>query len=85
MGRARHYATPAARQTAYRHRLRDTTVLMDRQTLEQLDTRFARLQETVAPLARRGDPLAQRLFRTDLVTLLTLLTEWFQEQEALGH
>lgn len=84
MGRPRQYATPAERQAAYRHRLQDTTVLVDRQTLEQLDTRLALLQEAVAPLARRGDPLAQRVSRTSLVTLLDILTEWFQEQEALG-
>lgn len=84
MGRLRQYATHAERQVAYRHRLQDTTVLMDRIWVEQLDRQMAQLQEAAAPLARRGDALAQRLFRADLVNLLTLLTEWFQEQESLG-
>lgn len=84
MGRPRQHATPAARQAAYRHRLQDTTVLVDRQTLEQLDTRLAQLQEAAAPVARRGDPLAQRVARSSLVTLLDTLTDWFLEQESIS-
>ena len=81
MGRPRHYATPAARQAAYRQRLHVAAVLVDRTLGEQLDTRMAHLQDALAPVARGGDPLAQRLSRTNLLTLLDVLTEWFLIQQ----
>jgi hypothetical protein len=81
MGRPRHYATPAARQAAYRQRLYAAAVLVDRTLVEQLDTRLAHLQDALAPLAREGDPLAQRLSRTNLLTLLDVLTAWFLTQQ----
>ncbi len=77
MGRPRHYATPAARQAAYRQRLHAAAILVDRDLVEQLDTRMAHLQDALAPVAREGDPLAQRLSRTNLLTLLDVLTAWF--------
>jgi hypothetical protein len=77
MGRPRHYTTPAARQAAYRQRLHAAAVLVDRTRVEQLDTRMAHLQDVLVPVARAGNPLAQRLIRTNLVTLLDVLTEWF--------
>lgn len=81
MGRPRQYPTPAARQAAYRQRLHATAVLVDRTLVEQLDTRLAHLQAAVAPIAHRGDLLAQRLNRTNLVTLLEVLTDWFLAQQ----
>ena len=81
MGRPRQYPTPAARQAAYRQRVHDTAILVDRPLVEQLDTRMAHLQDALAPVAREGDPLAQRLSRTNLLTLLDVLTEWFLTQQ----
>lgn len=82
MGRPRQHATPAARQAACRQRQRETTVVVDRQMLEQVETGWQQFQAAVAPLARSGDLLASQLYRTNLVTGLEMLTGWFRQRAA---
>ena len=82
MGRPQQYATPAARQAACRPRRRATTVVVDRRELDQIALGWHQCQEAVAPLARRGDPLAARLYRASLGSGLAVLAAWFRDQAA---
>ena len=43
MGRAKYYASPAARQAAYRERLHAEMVLVNRRSLAQWEERITRL------------------------------------------
>lgn len=61
MGRPKCYASPAARQAAYRQRLEAEMVLVNRQYLAQWDDRLTRLVDAIAQAAQAGDPLARQV------------------------
>lgn len=60
MGRPKCYASPAARQAAYRERLHAEMVLGNRRALAQWEERVSRLLEAIAAAAHGGDALASR-------------------------
>jgi hypothetical protein len=82
MPRPRTHASPAAKQAAYRTRLRDTTTRVDRAALDHLHTKLETLQEVIHAAARQGDPLAQRCRAGSTDTTLDTLITAFQERPA---
>lgn len=82
MGRPRQYATPAERQAACRRRRRAAVIAVDRPVFEQIEAGWVSVQDALAPLARRGDPLAVQLWRAPITAGLARLAAWFQAQAA---
>lgn len=80
MGRWKYYATAAARQAAYRRRLREETLVVDRHNLECLDRRLARLHEAITMAMGQGDPLARRVRCASVDSTLDKLTAVFLER-----
>ena len=83
MGRPKCYASPAARQAAYRQRLAAEMVRVNRRALTQMEERIARLLAAMAQAAHRGDPLARQLHRAHQDTTLDNLIDWFTTRGAL--
>ena len=80
MGRRKYYATAAERQAAYRRRLRDETLVVDRHSLECLDQRLARLHDAITTAMVHGDALARRVRGASVDRTLDQLTELFLER-----
>lgn len=78
MGRHKQHATAAARQAAYRQRLRAETVRVDRQALTRLEARLDRLYDAIRHAARQGDPCACHVFHAHQETTLEELCVWFE-------
>ena len=80
MGREKYYASPAARQAAYRERLHAEMVLVNRRSLAQLEERITRLQDAIAEAAQAGDPLANQVTRPHQDETLDALITWFTQR-----
>ena len=61
MGRRKCYASPAARQTAYRERLHAEMVLVNRHSLAQWEERITSLLDAIAHAADAGDTMARQV------------------------
>ena len=98
MGRPKCYASPAARQAAYRERLHAEMVLVNRHSLAQWEERVTRLLDAIAAAAHAGDPLARQVARPHHDETLDALITWFTQhaqasempvttpaRSALGH
>jgi phage baseplate assembly protein W len=77
MGRPKRYATPAARQAAYRQRVAQEMVTVNRAALERWEARLARLLAAIAHAAHAGDPVAGQVHRTHETETLEYLIAWF--------
>lgn len=77
MGRPKCYASPAARQAAYRERLHVEMVLVNRHALAQWEERITHLLDAIAAAAHAGDPLANQLMRPHHDETLDALITWF--------
>jgi hypothetical protein len=80
MGRPKSYASPAARQAAYRERLNAEMVLVNRQALAHWEERVTRLLDAIAKAARAGDPLACQVRQADRGDTLDALITWFTQR-----
>ena len=80
MGRQKYYATAAERQAAYRRRLREETLVVDRHSLECLEQRLARLHDAITTAMVQGDTLARRVRCVSVDSTLDKLTELFLER-----
>ena len=80
MGRRKYYATAAERQAAYRRRLQEETLVVDRHSLERLDQRLARLHDAITTAMVQGDALARRVRCASVDSTLDKLTELFLER-----
>jgi hypothetical protein len=80
MGRPKSYASPAARQAAYRERLNAEMVLVNRQALAQWEERITRLLDAITAAARAGDPLACQVRQTERGETLDALITWFTQR-----
>jgi hypothetical protein len=78
MGRPRQYANAAERQRAYRQRLEEEMVRVNRRDLERLETRLDRLNHAVRNAARAGDPIAQLYSEPSIDGMLFKMTEYFE-------
>jgi len=80
MGRPKQYATPAARQAAYRQRWQAEMVAVNRMSLEAWEARLSRLCAAIVQAANAGDLLACHLRRTHEADMIDTLTEWFAKR-----
>jgi outer membrane protein TolC len=78
MARPRKYQSDAQRAAAYRKRLAERTVRVDRRTWEQLQQRLDRLQAAVEEAARSGDLAAENCYCEGIGGTLDLLAEHFE-------
>jgi len=84
MGRPKCYASPAARQAAYRDRLHAEMVLVNRHSLAQWEERITRLQDAIAHAADEGDTLASQVARPHRDETLDALIAWFTQCAQAG-
>lgn len=85
MGRPKVYATRAAQQAAYRQRLQQEMVVVNRAAFTQWDTRLTALLTAIRTAAQAGDPLAQRLAHNSEAGMMNNLTTWFVERGKGEH
>jgi hypothetical protein len=78
MGRPRKYQSDAERAAAYRRRLAQRTVRVDRHEWEQLTQRLARLHLAVEEAARSGDLVAEGAYCDRIGGTLEMLAEHFE-------
>lgn len=84
MGRRKCYATPADRQAAYRRRLQQETVLVDRKRLAQQEATLQALHAAILSAKRAGHRLAQQVGSASSETTVEALTAWFTAQGEEG-
>ena len=77
-GRPRLYDTKAEKMRAYRQRLQNTTLLVDRWGFEQTDLLLKRLMDTVHQAQSQGHPLARSLQTKSRFDLLESLIRLFE-------
>ncbi len=80
MARPQQHTNAAARQAAYRARMKTTTVVVDRRALEHLHTKLETLQRVISDSARDGDPLARRCAAASVDTMLDKLIVAFGQK-----
>ncbi len=84
-GRPRKYADHAARQAAYRRRIDEQAVSVDRQAHEQLAAALSDLRQAVTAAAKRGDPVAQAALWTGDADMIDALAAFFTGRAAGGR
>lgn len=77
MSRPRLYNSSAEKQAAYRRRLSEETLLVDRRAIERLEQRLERLRDAVLCAADREDPLARKCVGGSTDTVVEKLTALF--------
>lgn len=78
MARPKQYSSSPARQAAYRKRLKQSTVVVDRGALERLEAKLETLQQAVQDAAAEGDTLASACAASSADTTLDKLIVAFQ-------
>jgi hypothetical protein len=84
MGRPKRYPTPAARQAAYRQRLAQEMVPVNRASLAQWEDRLAALLTAIRAAARAHEPLACAINQSSDTGILDNLTAWFSQHGKEG-
>jgi hypothetical protein len=84
MGRPRQYANAAERQRAYRERLGEETVRVNRRALERLEARVEGLYRAVQGASRAGDSLAAAWNEGSEEGMLARMTSYFEGKIAEG-
>jgi hypothetical protein len=79
MARQKQYATPAARQAAYRQRMKDTTLWVNRIPFQRMEEATQTLYQVVHRAATREHPLATDLDRASPLDTLEALVEWMTD------
>lgn len=82
MGRAKVYPDAAAKQRAYRARLAEEMVLVNRRRWAALEGRVNRLADAVSGARSAGCPMAREIRGAATDTILDSLTGWFEGQAA---
>jgi len=80
MGRPKCYDTPAARQAAYRQRLAQEMMPVNRASFTQWDDRLTALLTAIRAAARVHDPLAGTMDHPSAARTVENLTAWFQQR-----
>lgn len=76
MGRKRQYATATERQAAYRRRMKETTIWVDRAPFERMALALDVLYEATWQARKHGNLLAQQLYRSTPVETLETTVSW---------
>jgi hypothetical protein len=85
MGRPRKYASDAERQRAWRRRLDEEMVRVNRADLERWEARLRRLQEAVKAAAKVGDETAQVCQSGAVEGVLEQLIGHFEQRARAGQ
>jgi hypothetical protein len=85
MGRPRQYGSAAERQRAYRERLDEEMVRVNRRGLERLEAQLEQLNEAVQAASRAGDAMAQACMAGSVDTMLAKMTSYFEARAAGGE
>jgi hypothetical protein len=80
MARPKLYSSAAEKQNAYRRRLREEKVIVDRGTILALYHRLEELREAILKASDRGDAFAHRCAASSVDTMLGKLTVAFNQQ-----
>jgi|GEM_PF-2904030 len=80
MSRPRQYATARERQAAYRRRMRETTLWVNREAFARLVTAAGELHAVLFRAACRGNALAQVVYRTTETDTLEALLQWMNQR-----
>lgn len=80
MSRPRHYATHAARQAAYRHRMHETTIWVNRAPFARMDQAVETLYQALRHAATHDHRLAHRLLQTTPLDTLEAVVAWVTAQ-----
>lgn len=80
MGRPQCYPSPAARQAAYRRRLAQEMVLVNRASLTQWEARLTTLITAIRAAANANDALASDLIHPTEIGTLDNLIDWFTQR-----
>lgn len=83
MGRPKVYADAAAKQRAYRARLAEEMMPVNRRRWAALEGRVSRLAEALDRARLAGCPVARQIRGSATETALDGLIEWFEAQAAL--
>ena len=84
MGRPRQYANAAERQRAYRARLEEEMVRVNRRQWERMEMRLDRLERAVRAASRAGDSLAQAWNEGSVEGMVVRMTSYFEGKVASG-
>lgn len=84
MSRPKQYPSAAARQAAYRARMKATTAWVNRAPFEQAQAALERLHQAISRGVRQGDPVAQTLYRPSPEALVMAVADWFTARYAPG-
>lgn len=85
MGRPRQYANAAERQQAYRTRLEEEMVRVNRRQWERMEMRLDRLERAVRAASWAGDSLAQAWNEGSVEGMLVRMTSYFEGKVASGE
>jgi hypothetical protein len=80
MGRPRQYASAAERQRAYRERLDEEMVRVNRRSLERLEAQLEELHQAVQAASRAGNSVAQACNEGSIEGMLARMTDYFTEK-----
>jgi hypothetical protein len=79
-GRPRLYHSKAEKMQAYRKRLLDTRLVVDRASFEQLQVQLQQLMNAVEEAKKQRNPLALSLDTISQFDLLQSLTQHFEDR-----
>ena len=82
MSRPRQYATARDRQAAYRQRMRETTLWVNRDAFARLVTAADALHAVLFRAVCRGDALAQAVYRPTEAETVEALVNWMNQRLA---
>jgi len=80
MGRQKQYTNPAARQAAYRLRIKETTMWVDRDPFLRMDNAVETLHQQMHRAAVREHALAQQLVRGTSLDTLEVVVSWLTSE-----
>ena len=84
LGRPKRYENGAEKQRAYRRRLAEDMVRVNRRSLETLEAQVERLHGAVVTARRAGHPVAMQVSVFTVGAALEGLAAWFEAQVATG-
>jgi hypothetical protein len=82
MGRPKKYANAADRQAAHRAKLKAETVVVDKSSIEELDSHLLELFEAVNAANKRHDPLAATCVGPTINAMLANTAAYFRRKAA---
>jgi len=79
MGRKRQYASATDRQAAYRQRMKETTIWVNRVPFQRIDDAIQALDRITWDACKHGNPTARDLHRANPIDTLEATVEWIKK------